>query len=24
MEAFLFKAGQTDDVDTTKQGTITY
>jgi Fe-S cluster biosynthesis and repair protein YggX len=24
MEAFLFKAGQADDVDTTKQGTITY
>ena len=24
MEAFLFKAGQADDVDTSKQGTITY
>lgn len=24
MEAFLFKAGQTDDVDTSKQGTITH
>ncbi len=24
MEAFLFKGGRTDDVDTTKQGQITY
>ncbi len=24
MTAFLFKAGQADDVDTTKQGTITW
>ena len=24
MDAFLFKAGQTDDVDTSKQGTITH
>jgi len=24
MEAFLFKAGRQDDVDTTKQGQITY
>jgi len=24
MEAFLFKAGQQDDVDTSKQGTITH
>ena len=24
MEAFLFKAGRPDDVDTTKQGQITY
>jgi Fe-S cluster biosynthesis and repair protein YggX len=24
MEAFLFKAGQQDDVDTTKQGTISH
>lgn len=24
MEAFLFKAGRADDVDTTKQGQITY
>ena len=24
MEAFLFKAGQSDDVDTSKQGTISY
>ena len=24
MEAFLFKAGQADDVDTSKQGTIAY
>ena len=24
MEAFLFRAGQQDDVDTTKQGTITH
>ena len=24
MEAFLFRAGQPDDVDTTKQGTITH
>lgn len=24
MDAFLFKAGEQDEVDTTKQGTITY
>ena len=24
MDAFLFKAGQTDDVDTSKQGTISH
>jgi hypothetical protein len=24
MEAFLFKGGRQDDVDTTKQGQITY
>ena len=24
MEAYLFKTGSTDDVDTTKQGTITH
>jgi Fe-S cluster biosynthesis and repair protein YggX len=24
MDAFLFKAGQQDDVDTTKQGTIAH
>jgi Fe-S cluster biosynthesis and repair protein YggX len=24
MDAFLFKSGQTDDVDTSKQGTISH